>query len=67
MHFATRATPIDDINSKSYKILNQLIKVKITPLVIYGFRSGHIHILWRNESDLKKPGARRPAAGTHLV
>ena len=31
------------------------------PLLIYGLRGGHTrthaHILWRNESDFKKPGA----------
>ena len=26
----------------------------------------HAHILWRNESDFKKPGARRPPGLTNL-
>ena len=27
----------------------------------------HTHTLWRNESDLKKPGVRQPVAGIRLV
>ena len=70
-HFVTWVTPIDDINGKSHKmelkssrrLFNQSFKVKITPLVIYGLKGGHTHthILWRYESDFKKPGA--PACG----
>ena len=58
-HFVTRVTPIDDIDGKSHKteLKSNCSKVKIMPLVIYGLGGGHTHtsILWRHESDFKKP------------
>ena len=72
MHFITRVTPIDSTDGKTHKttekqpqLFSLSFKVKIMPLVIYGLRGGHIHthILWQNESDLKKPGAA--ACGQH--
>ena len=75
MHFVARGTPIDDIDGKSYKtelkrkpqLFKQLYKIQITPLVIYGLGGVHTHILWRNESDYKKPDASRPVASVHVV
>ena len=48
MHFVTRATPMHFTNGKGYKSelrssKNVLNEVQITPLVIYGFGSGHTH------------------------
>ena len=39
------------------------------PLVIYGLgeRTHAYTHTWRDESDYKKPGVCRPAAGAHLV
>ena len=42
------------------------------PLVINGFGGGHAHTLEHthtrpHETDFKKPGARQPLAGMHLV
>ena len=48
-------------NPKKAQLVGQSFNVKITPLVIYGLEGVHMHahILWWNESDYKKPGARR--------
>ena len=57
MHFVTMATPINNINGKSHKTklkssrnysINR-IKVKVTPLVIYGL--GGMHTQTRAETD----------------
>ena len=69
------AIPIDDIDGKSHKMdekQQKLFKVKIMPLVIYGFGGIHTHAhtctctgtsthTCLHESDFKKPGAHWPS------
>ena len=51
-HFITRVTYIDDIDSKSPKM-----ELKSSCYFSTSGVDTHIHIVWRNESDFKKPGA----------
>ena len=79
MHFVTSTTFIDEIDGKSHKTelksSHYYSTNRIKPLVIiYGLKAIHKHtcvhihtLTFADENDFKKPGARRSAAGVHLV